>query len=292
VARDVGIPGQAFPIGGGLALNFEVDEADGRDVLFLPGFADSIRVWDELRDLLRAERPALRSTFLDLKGFGLSAKPPPPSDYRICEQARLVRSFILARGLRRPVLVGHSYGSAVALMTQVLWDELGPPAPNPLAALGLFGCPAYPQPMPSFIVPLRLPLIGPATGLLPARLRAAIVLRQVIHDPARVTPERIRRHAYFYDLPGATAAMVAMARHVIPEDLDALVPRYAAIRLPVQLAWGAEDKAIPVASGRRLAREVPGARLEVLPDCGHALHEDQPDRLWQVLRGFLDTLPA
>lgn len=263
----------------------------GRDLLFLPGFADSLRVWDDLRAHIQGEWPWQRAYFLDLKGFGLSSKPPRPSDYRIHEQARLVQSFILERGLRRPVLVGHSYGAAVALMTQVLWEEFDPSAANPVVGLCLLGCPAYPQRLPIFIDLLRRPVIGRASlWLTTARWRARFVLRRVIVDQARVTEARVRSHAFFYDLPGASQAMIQVAKEVVPRDLERLVLRYSSVRIPVQLIWGEQDSAIPLVTANRLVASLPLAHLEVLPRCGHAVHEDQPAELWTILKRFLDHL--
>lgn len=285
----------AFRVSEDVSLNFEtvgLPEPDvGRDLLFLPGFADSIRVWDQVRALLQAEWPRQRACFLDLKGFGLSSKPPPPSDYRIREQARLVRAFILQRGLRRPVLVAHSYGAAVALMTQVLWDELDPPAANPVTGICLLGCPAYPQRFPIFIAVLRWPVIGPASlRFTTARFRARFVLRRVIVDQAKVTEARVRSHAGFYTLPGARQAMVALAKQVVPDDLQDLVERYPLIRVPVQLVWGEQDCAIPLSSARRLQRDLPAATLDILPRCGHALHEERPELMWSILKRYLTDL--
>jgi pimeloyl-ACP methyl ester carboxylesterase len=40
-----------------------------------------------------------------------------------------------------------------------------------------------------------------------------------------------------------------------------------------------------------MAAKIPGARLEVIPDAGHAANLDNPDNFNRVLRGFLDSLP-
>lgn len=39
----------------------------------------------------------------------------------------------------------------------------------------------------------------------------------------------------------------------------------------------------------RLVAAIPGARLEVVPDAGHAVHLEQPERFVRALRGFLEA---
>jgi pimeloyl-ACP methyl ester carboxylesterase len=41
------------------------------------------------------------------------------------------------------------------------------------------------------------------------------------------------------------------------------------IACPTLLIWGADDRLIPLAHGEFYAQHIPGARLEVIPECGH-----------------------
>ena len=45
-----------------------------------------------------------------------------------------------------------------------------------------------------------------------------------------------------------------------------------------------------IAPSNYMARKIPGARLEVIKDAGHASNLDQPDAFNGVLRDFLDSL--
>jgi pimeloyl-ACP methyl ester carboxylesterase len=59
------------------------------------------------------------------------------------------------------------------------------------------------------------------------------------------------------------------------------------VRAPTLLIWGDEDRMIPLAHGRRLARAVAGARLEVVPASGHMPFIERPEEFLRVLRPFL-----
>lgn len=51
------------------------------------------------------------------------------------------------------------------------------------------------------------------------------------------------------------------------------------IRVPTLVVWGEADRLFPVAYGRKLATLIPGARLALLPACGHLPQVEQPDEL-------------
>ncbi len=70
-------------------------------------------------------------------------------------------------------------------------------------------------------------------------------------------------------------------------DPRAVVARLPRVTTPTLLVWGREDKLVPVSAGRRLAREIPHARLEVLA-AGHAPAEEAPEEFARVLTGFVD----
>lgn len=56
------------------------------------------------------------------------------------------------------------------------------------------------------------------------------------------------------------------------------------IRLPTQVVWGDTDRLFPLEYGRRLASLIPGARLDVIDDCGHLPQVEQPDALAEIVR--------
>jgi pimeloyl-ACP methyl ester carboxylesterase len=68
---------------------------------------------------------------------------------------------------------------------------------------------------------------------------------------------------------------------------DEIQERYAAIDIPVLICWGADDAWIPVAKGHELASLIDGARLQLIPDAGHLVHEDAPAELTAALLDFL-----
>ena len=53
------------------------------------------------------------------------------------------------------------------------------------------------------------------------------------------------------------------------------------------MVWPDDDKIVPRAQAERYAERIPGARLEIVPDCGHAMHLERPDTYNDLVRAFV-----
>jgi pimeloyl-ACP methyl ester carboxylesterase len=60
----------------------------------------------------------------------------------------------------------------------------------------------------------------------------------------------------------------------------------ARIEVPAALIWGERDGLFPVATAAAMAAALPQATLTVIPDCGHAVHWECPDRLVAAIQEF------
>jgi len=87
-----------------------VEEGAGDPVLFLHGNPTSSYLW---RNVIPHVSPHARAIAMDLVGMGLSDKPD--IEYRFFDHYRYVEGFIAALGLKNAVLVGHDWGSALAV---------------------------------------------------------------------------------------------------------------------------------------------------------------------------------
>jgi pimeloyl-ACP methyl ester carboxylesterase len=120
-----------------VALNAE-DRGQGRPVLLIHGFGNSIYVWRHVAPGLEG---SCRVVAIDLKGFGRSPKPED-GHYSVYDQAALIRDFVIARDLRDVTLVGHSFGGGAALVATLFLQRA---APGRQARLVLIDSIAYPQ---------------------------------------------------------------------------------------------------------------------------------------------------
>jgi pimeloyl-ACP methyl ester carboxylesterase len=59
------------------------------------------------------------------------------------------------------------------------------------------------------------------------------------------------------------------------------------VSVPTLLIWGEHDQVIPPAYGTAFAKFIPGARLEIVRDCGHLPHVEQPLEFVSLVNRFI-----
>jgi pimeloyl-ACP methyl ester carboxylesterase len=65
--------------------------------------------------------------------------------------------------------------------------------------------------------------------------------------------------------------------------------RLALVKAPALVVWGENDTIIPSGYGRAYAASLFNARFELIPEAGHLPQMDQPERLLNVVREFLNS---
>jgi pimeloyl-ACP methyl ester carboxylesterase len=80
----------------------------------------------------------------------------------------------------------------------------------------------------------------------------------------------------------ATARLAWQPRFFNP-DLEKWLHR---IDKPTHIVWGREDKLVPVAYAQAFAKLIPGARVTIIPDCGHMPHLEKTDEFIRVATAF------
>jgi pimeloyl-ACP methyl ester carboxylesterase len=85
-----------------------------------------------------------------------------------------------------------------------------------------------------------------------------------------------------------TASLVRQNRAVMARaDLR---PTLGAITCPTLVVGGADDLLTPPDCSREIAAAIPGAQLQLLPECGHMLTWEQPQAVTGLLQGWLAGL--
>jgi len=277
------VPPREFRYRDDVAIGYEVDGTGPTPVVFLHGFAAARTTWDDIRGFFPRDRFSLY--FLDLKGFGSSSKPRDDA-YGPADQAGMVTAFLADRGLRQVVLIGHSLGGGIALLTYLGARALG--NDDLVGSLVLIDCAAYPQPLPPVMRSLAVPLLGSAIlHLLPTRFMVRFTLGHIFRNHAAITPERVARYMACFSGKGLAAAFIATCRRLVADRYTTAVESYPTITVPTLIIWGREDPLIAVGCGERLHRDIPGSRLLVIGGCGHVPQEERPAETWAAIQAFL-----
>jgi len=260
----------------GLRLRY-VRAGQGPPVVLLHGFSSSIFTWRHVLKALAREHDVLA---LDFPGFGGSQVPEQLSPLGL---AGSVRTLVTQLGLRRPALVGHSMGGAVALLLAAD-PELGV---SRLALLDAATFAMAAEDRPGLVRLVGRPWVAALLEYLPLRrLSVYAGLREVFYDDSLVTTEVLDEYVAPLRRPGTTRAL---ARLLASGDAEArqLPERLAAVRVPTLVVWGRDDVWIPVTHAERHARTLPGTRVVLLKRCGHMPQEEQPQETLRLLSEFL-----
>jgi len=268
-ARHVDILGQP------VALR-EVGEGDPA-VIFIHGFAEHLGIWRPVQDCLAQTH---RTVALDLWGFAASARPPRarPSDW-----VNEVVGVMDTLGIARAVLVGHSLGGRVSLMTARAHPER-------VAGLVLVDADWGQAPHGYVLVWLiaHTPLLAWALGKVRADPGHIERTMQRLATPDHViTPEIIQGLYRPRCVQGSAACWQSLAQAPPLRDVRGLAD---SIHRPAHVLWGAADPIVPLWAGRKLARKL-GCDLTVLDACGHFPQEEYPERTAEVVEAFLAGLP-
>jgi poly(3-hydroxyoctanoate) depolymerase len=259
---------RSFAEAGGLRLRVG-RSGEGPPLLLITGIGAHIGMWEPLTKLLTGHELIA----FDAPGVGESQRPRRP--LRMRELAGITRELLDALGVDRADVLGYSFGGALA-------QELAHRAPERVRNLilcatgpGLGGVP--PKPLAA------LALATPARYYHPKLLELSV---------PHIAGGRTRRE------PGVLAAHAGARLHRPPGPLGYAFQLYAAagwtslpwlhtLRMPTLVLAGDDDPSVPLANARLLARQIPHARLHVIPGGGHLFLLDEPESaLPALLRGL------
>ncbi len=271
VARDVAARGARIRF---------VEAGSGPPLILVHDYLASHVTWD---DVLPRLAESFHVIVPDLPGFGESEKPPP-SRYRYDFDgfSESLVDLVAALDLGRVSLCGHAMGGAITLTLAATY-------PHVVQKLVLVNPLVYPPKRqdPLFRV-ARVPLLGPLVfkQLFGRSLFRARFLGDARSPAGDATSRRVDRLFELFDAPAAReAAYATMLSMLDTRPLTASVPRVTA---PTLVTWARGNRVSPVEYGRRLARELGGARFEVF-DCAASPAEECPDAFANVVAAFLTT---
>ncbi|HEY1557083.1 MAG TPA: TIGR04551 family protein [Kofleriaceae bacterium] len=239
---------------GGVHVHYR-EAGQGPAVVLIHGYGASAEAWAQVQPYVAVHH---RVIAIDLAGFGWSSRPED-ADYSPAGEARLVWAVLDQLGVADVAVVGHSWGSSVAL-------EMAVQHPARVRRVALYDAYVYDEQVPSFFRWAELDGLGELLFGLFYTQRIEDRAPLAYYDERWVTQDRVERVERELDKPGTTAAALAVAReHHFAELHDQL----RTFTKPVLLLWGEADQVTPLVFGQRLANELSNATLKTYPRCGH-----------------------
>jgi pimeloyl-ACP methyl ester carboxylesterase len=249
----------------------EWGNTSGLEILFIHGFSQASLSWS--RQVQSELAKDFRMVTYDLRGHGNSDKPFEPEKYKESKYwADEVQAIIDAAGLKRPVLVGWSYGG------RVIADYLRVHGTSRLAGLNYVD--ALSKGDPSFF----------GDGLKPLPLMASEDLSVNIAATRQFLRNCFERQPSAEDFE----IMLAFNMMTPPKVRAAMGGRQLQMddflrnmRLPVLVTQGDKDRLVLPAAAKHTAETIPGAKLSVYAGVGHAPFYEDAARFNAELAAFV-----
>jgi pimeloyl-ACP methyl ester carboxylesterase len=258
----------------GVRLHY-IERGEGPALVLLHGnglFADDFALSGLMEQAARTHRVIA----FDRPGFGYSERPSHTS-WTPEAQARLLYNALHELRVERPIVVGHSLGTQVALAMALDY-------PRYVRAIALVGGYFYPSTRIDAAlasVP-ALPVLGHAyrytlAPLVGRMMWPALVKQMFLPEE---TPERFDRLPVWMTLrPGQLKAAASDSSMMVP-SAERLSKRYAEITMPVALIAGSGDLVADAKSNSgRLHQEISHSDLTMEEGVGHMAHYAAPERI-------------
>jgi pimeloyl-ACP methyl ester carboxylesterase len=265
------------------------DDGEGEPLVLLHGCPFSSFIWRKVIPLLS---PAYRCLAPDLLGLG-DTEAPFDVDWSLRAQAATVLGFLDALGIERAHLVGHDHGGALAqLLAAEHADRVG--------RLVIANAEAYDN-WPSaeelpFVRATQVPVLGDLLLWAWSRrslFRWTLIDARAVHDPEVLTRELLDGYirANLGDRHRRAKTRRFLAGQLDPANNRVTLELLEGLRRfdhPTLLVWAEDDPHFGPEWGRRLSRDITGpVRLETLPETGHLLMEERPERFVELVAAFL-----
>lgn len=248
----------------------------GPVILLLHGFPLSKRMWRHQVKALAAD--GWRVVTPDLRGHG--ASPRPDESATMQRQAADVRRLADTLGLDAFVLAGFSMGGYVAL-------QLALESPARVRGLALIDTRADADTDEARARRYATAEDVKARGV--AVVADAMLPKMLTERTRGQRPEladEVRDMMMRAPQTGVVQALLGMAAR--PDQR----PHLAKLQMPALVLVGSEDAVTPRDAAEVLAKGMPDARLEVIPDAAHLSPMEQPEAVTSALRRWLKPLSS
>jgi pimeloyl-ACP methyl ester carboxylesterase len=217
---------------------------------------------------------------VDRPGLGWSESwGAADSDPRL--QARILREAVAELGVERPLVLGHSYGGAVALAWAL-------EAEDETAGLLLLAPASHPWPgsLGLWYRVNETPLGRAGRALLAAITPEWLAERVVagVFEPDPMPPGYAAHFGTGLALRRSSQAANARQVNALLDHVSEMQAGYAGLSLPIEVVHGDADEIVGLAiHSERLAAEVAAAELTVIPGGGHMPHHSHPEVVLDAL---------
>lgn len=242
-----------------------------KTVIFLHGFGSFFHTFDLLKNYLDTNLRFISVDIAGCQGF---------SD--ITELSEAVREFIKQLKLDSVILVGHSSGAACTISAAAN-DTTGN-----IEKIILISPLTLAKDCPEFISQIATydeqnPLVRYASE----DIFTYIFLKKAFFNERKITSLNIRSNADMLKNDGIKEKLISFARKITPSEFSIIKQSLEKIKIPTLIIYGAEDELLNIDDAYLCYELIPDAKLELIQQCGHLVHEEMPEKTAGFINKFI-----
>jgi len=221
-----------------------------------------------------------RVIIVDRPGRGYSTRPA--DGWRLEKQAQLIRDAIAIAGVKRPIIVGQSFGGAVALAYALRYqDEMS----------GLVLLAAVSHEWPGGVAWYNKASGWPVLGFLLRRIVIPVYAPFAAKSGVEKSFAPNDAPEGYYERSGLTLLFRSHDFKSNASDLRHLKAQiiqmqgdYGTLSLPTAIVTGDADTTVsPTLHSAALSREIADPIYLILPETGHALHHAEKEKIIEII---------
>jgi pimeloyl-ACP methyl ester carboxylesterase len=268
----------------GVRLHYS-DRGSGQPVLLLHGNAVT---GDDYNTSGVAERlvETCRVVIFDRPGFGYSERPRW-RPWAAMEQAELLHKALAELGVQRPVVVGHSWGTLVALALAIRYpaDTAG------LVLLSGYYFPTF-RLDALMVAPGAVPVLGDILCYTTAPLFGWLtmpLIKRLMFAPAPITTQFRAKYSTAMALRPSQIRATCVDGAFMGPSAMVLSAHYGELTLPVTIMAGDRDKIVSHRLSERLRPTISGSTLLIVEGAGHMVHHVASYQVAEAVLAVADT---
>jgi pimeloyl-ACP methyl ester carboxylesterase len=271
----------------GVRLHYS-DRGEGSAIVLIHGNAVSGDDWNTsgVAELLLRNH---RVIIFDRPGFGHSERPRGHM-WTAAQQAELLHKALCELRIERPVVVGHSWGSIVAL---ALAQRHQAQVAGLVLLSGYYFWTLRPDTL--MVVTGALPLLGDLLRYTIAPLLGWLqmpLLKWAMFSPARVPPRFQAEFSPAMALRPSQIRATSMDGALMIPGALALRRGYQDLTLPVVIIAGDGDKIVFKSRSEQLRDNIPGSVLQLVNGAGHMVHHLAARQVAQAVESVVEAADA
>lgn len=233
-------------------INYErFGSKKGKSIVFLHGWGQNI----QMMKIIGEKFPKEDVIIIDFPGHGKSEEPKEV--WTLFDFAEMVHSLLEMLKVKKPVLVGHSFGGKVALIYASKYE---------ISKLVLFGSPFKVKKNSNSIKVKILKSIKKLPGM-------------------EKLSEFAKRHMGSTDYRKASPIMRNILVEHVNTDITDLVKK---IKCPTVIIWGDKDMAVPIVDAYELESYIKDSAVIKYDNCTHYAYLERLNQTVSILENFIE----